>query len=106
MNMYRGRDSKWSLLAGKLDKEGVVNSSIHIAEEEVRAQLDSCQNKEELQPQKRGRSVVEGSLEANESFWVLLLGAFSFLCCRDFMGLLQLWETKGRGWVHLPSPVA
>lgn len=31
--MYRGRDSKWSLFAGKLDKEGVVNSSIHVAEE-------------------------------------------------------------------------
>lgn len=63
---------------------------------EVRTQLDSCscQNRGELQPQRRGRSVVEGSLEINEM--VLLLGASSSLCCRDFMGLLQFWETKGR----------
>lgn len=33
MNMYRGRDSKWSLFVAKLDKEGAVNSSIDVAEE-------------------------------------------------------------------------
>lgn len=106
--MYRGRDSKWTLFAAKLDKEGALNFSLDVLKREVRAQLDSCsgQNKEEFQPQKRGGSVVEGSLQANETFWVLLLGALSFLCCRDFMGLLQLWEAKGRGWVHLPVPAA
>lgn len=33
MNMYGGRDSKWSLFAAKLDKEGLVNCSIHVGEE-------------------------------------------------------------------------
>lgn len=34
MNMYGGRDAKWSLFAAKLDEEGAaVNCSVHVGEE-------------------------------------------------------------------------
>lgn len=47
--------------------------------------------------------MVEGTLEPNEGFWVLLLGASSFLCCRDFMAVLPLWEMKGMGASAFPN---
>lgn len=74
MSMYGGRDSKWALFAAKLDKEGAVNCSIHVGEDRNQNTAGFMLMKKQgrIKPQKEGRSVVEGNLEANES---------SGLCC-------------------------
>lgn len=80
--MYGGRDSKWPLFAAKLDKEGLVNCSIHAGEEGSQNtagfMLMSKKNREEIQPQKRGRNVVGAWKQMRGSGVCCLVHPYSF----------------------------
>lgn len=82
-----------------------MNSSIHVSEgggQNTAGFVLVSKQGRVTAPEKREKC---GGRELR-SKWVLLLGASSFLYHRNFMGLLQLWETKGREWVHVPFPTA